>query len=179
MLQTSVRTLLTSEEKDPVRFMDILNQTLYQNLQRMDVDRSLTLALADYTLSPDTRYGQIRLVGQHEQVIVVRKDGQIELEDTIDLGFPLALVAGIVQFVGEIPIDLTPGDGIVLYSDGITEAENVAGEFYGLERLCATLSQHWAKSASEIKQAVVTDIRQFIGRQKVLDDLTLLVIKQR
>ncbi|MBN2002911.1 MAG: SpoIIE family protein phosphatase [Anaerolineae bacterium] len=179
MLQTSVRTLLTSEEKDPVRFMDILNQTLYQNLRRMDVDRNLTLALVDYAPSPDAQYGQMRLIGQHEQVIVVRKDGQIELKDTLDLGFPLALVSGITQFVGEIPIQLNPGDGIVLYSDGITEAENEAGQFYGLERLCVALSRHWDKSANDIKQAVVTDIRQFIGQQKIFDDLTLLVIKQR
>ncbi len=180
MLQTAVRTLLTSEEKDPVRFMDILNQTLYQNLQRMDVEKNLTVALVDYIPSPDTtNQGQMRLIGQHEQVIVVRKDGQIELQDTIDLGLPLALMAGIAEFVREIPIDLAFGDGIVLYSDGITEAENETGQFYGLERLCAVLSQHWAKSAAEIKEMVVADIRQFIGQQKVLDDLTLLVIKQR
>ncbi len=179
MLQTSVRTLLTSEEKDPVRFMDVLNQTLYQNLQRMNVDKNLTLALVDYAAAPNARSGQMRLIGQHEQVIVVRKGGQIELKDTLELGIPLALIAGITQFVKEIPIDLAPGDGIVLYSDGITDAVNEANQLYGLERLCMALNRHWAKSAKDIKQAVVTDIRRFIGRRKILDDLTLLVIKQR
>ncbi|MBN1993233.1 MAG: SpoIIE family protein phosphatase [Anaerolineae bacterium] len=178
MLQTAVRTLLTSEEKDPIRFMDVLNRTLYQNLRRMNVDKSLTLALLNYAPSPDHPNGQMRLSGQHEQVIVVRQDGQVELKDTIDLGFPLAINSGIAQFVQEISIDLVPGDGIVLYSDGITEAENEAGQFYGLERLCAVVSRHWAKSATEIKQAVVADVRRFIGRQKVFDDLTLLVVKQ-
>ncbi len=178
MLQTAVRTLLTSEENDPVRFMDVLNQTLYKNLQRMDVEKNLTLALVDYAISPDNQHGQMRLIGQHEQVIVVRKDGRIELKDTMDLGIPLALLSGITQFVKETPIDLISGDGIVLYSDGITEAENEAKQFYGLERLCTALSQNWSKSAAEIKQSVVEDIRQFIGQRKVLDDLTLLVIKQ-
>ncbi|MBN1889498.1 MAG: substrate-binding domain-containing protein, partial [Thermoflexales bacterium] len=42
MLQTAVRTLLISEERDPVRFMEILNRTLHENLQRMDVDKNLT-----------------------------------------------------------------------------------------------------------------------------------------
>ncbi|MBN1219892.1 MAG: SpoIIE family protein phosphatase [Anaerolineae bacterium] len=47
-----------------------------------------------------------------------------------------------------------------------------------MERLCTVISQHWAKSAAEIKQAVVTDVRQFIGQHKVFDDWTLLVVKQ-
>ncbi len=178
MLQTAVRTLLTSEEDDPVRFMDILNQTLYQNLQRMDVDRNLTLTLADYAITPDTRRGQMRLIGQHEQVIVIRKDGQVELKDTTDMGIPLALLAKITQFVKEMPIELAPGDGVVLYSDGVTEAQNETKEFYGLERLCNVLSQNWDKSAAEVKQAVVADVRRFIGKQTIFDDLTLLVIKQ-
>ncbi|MBN2002296.1 MAG: SpoIIE family protein phosphatase [Anaerolineae bacterium] len=178
MLQTAVRTLLTSEENDPVRFMDVLNQTLYKNLQRMDVEKNLTLALIDYAVAPDTQKGQMRLFGQHEQVIVVRKDARIELMDTLDLGVPLALMSGIAEFVKETPISLDPGDGIVLYSDGITEAENEVGQYYGLERLCTILSRNWTKPAAEIKQAVVTDIRQFIGRQQVFDDLTLLIVKQ-
>lgn len=45
MTQTAVRTLLESGENDPVRFMDTLNRTIYQNVQRMEVDRSLTLCL--------------------------------------------------------------------------------------------------------------------------------------
>ncbi len=178
MLQTAVRTLLTSEETDPVRFMDILNQTLYKNLQRMNVEKNLTLILADYAILPDTRHGQMRLIGQHEQVIIVRKDGRIELRDTTDLGIPLALLLQVAPFVKEAPIELAPGDGIVLYSDGFPEAQNEANQFYGLERLCAVLGQNWDRSAAEIKEAVVADIRRFIGKQKVFDDLTLLVIKQ-
>ncbi|MCP4537613.1 MAG: serine/threonine-protein phosphatase, partial [Chloroflexi bacterium] len=76
-------------------------------------------------------------------------------------------------------IELQPGDGIVLYSDGITEAENVEKEFYGIERLCVVVSEHWAGSAGAIKDAVIADVRVFIGEQTVYDDLTLLVVKQR
>ncbi len=178
MLQTAVRTLLTSEEDDPVRFMDILNQTLYLNLQRMKSDKNLTLSLADYVAAPDRQCGRMRLTGQHESVIIVRKGGQVEVKDTVDLGLPLAVVSGIAPFVKEMSIDLAPGDSLVLYSDGVTEAQNEAMQFYGLERLCEVLSQNWDKSAAEVKQAVVADVRRFIGKQKIFDDLTLLVVKQ-
>jgi serine phosphatase RsbU (regulator of sigma subunit) len=48
-----------------------------------------------------------------------------------------------------------------------------------LERLCQVVSAHWDKPAEAIKDAVVADGREFIGQQKVYDDLTLLVVKQK
>ncbi len=175
MTQTAVRTLLTNEERDPVRFLDALNRTLRDNMQRMDVDKNLSLTLLDFQL------GQMSLKasGQHEQLLVVRHGGQVEMIDTQDLGFPLGLEPEIARFVKETSIDLQPGDGIVLYSDGIIEAENAAGEFYGLGRLREVVSGHWAGVAEAIKDAVVADTRAFIGEQTVYDDLTLLVIKQQ
>jgi sigma-B regulation protein RsbU (phosphoserine phosphatase) len=135
--------------------------------------------LLDYATTQENRKGRVRLSGQHEQLIVVRQGGQIELQDTLDLGFPVGLVTNIGEFVDELSIDLRPGDGVVLYSDGITEAENEIGEFYGLERLCQVVSQQWTQPAETVKETVVTDVRQFIGQQTVYDDLTLLVIKQK
>jgi serine phosphatase RsbU (regulator of sigma subunit)/HAMP domain-containing protein len=173
MLQTAVRTLLTSEEKDPVRFLDILNRTLHDNIQRMNVPKSLTLVLLDY------QKGKLRLSGQHEQVIVIRRDGQLELKDTFELGFPLALERDITPLINEMVIELQPGDGIVLYSDGITEAESETREFYGLERLCSVASKHWAEPAESIKEYIIADVQQFIGQHVVYDDLTLIVAKQR
>ena len=67
----------------------------------------------------------------------------------------------------------------MLYSDGITEAENEAEEYYGLERLCNVVSEHWEGTAEGVKDAVIADVKAFIGVQKVYDDITLVVVKQR
>lgn len=173
MLQTAVRTLLVNGETDPVRFMSTLNRIIYDNVQRMNLDKSLTLALLDY------KNGQVKLSGQHEEMIVVRRDGRTERVDTIDLGFPLGLDDNIADFVSETTVSLERGDGVVLYSDGFTEAENDKGDFYGLDRLCDVISLNWRKSAEEIKLAVVKDVRQYIGGATVYDDLTLVVLKQQ
>jgi serine phosphatase RsbU (regulator of sigma subunit) len=173
MTQTATRTLLTNNETDPVKFLNTLNQTIYGNVHRMSCDKSLTLSLLDY------QEGRIRLSGQHEEVILVRKDGSIERIDTINLGFPLGLEADIADFVAHIQIDLNPGDGIVLYTDGITEAQNIQKECYGLERLCETVQQYWSQSAQAIQRAVIQDVQTFIAEQEVHDDLTLLVLKQK
>jgi len=172
MTQTAVRTLLESEETDFVRFLDTLNRTIYGNVQRMDADKSLTLCLLDIA------DGEVKLSGQHEELIVVREDGKVELVDTVDLGFPIGLDDDIADFIGQTTIQLAPGDGVVLYTDGITEAENEKGEQYGLERLCAVVSNHWARSAEGILDAVVSDVESYIGEAEIYDDITLLVLKQ-
>ncbi|MEQ8536126.1 MAG: ammonium transporter [Coleofasciculus sp. D1-CHI-01] len=173
MVQTAVRTLLESNQTDPKQFLDILNRTIYQNIQRMNSDKNLTLALLDY------QKGILNLSGQHEEIIVVRAGGHIERIDTIDLGFPIGLDADIADFVAHIQVQLNPGDTVFLYTDGIPEAENAKGIQYGIERLCQILSQNWQQSAAEIRQAVIDDLRQHIQEQQIYDDITLLVIKQR
>ncbi len=139
----------------------------------MGADRTLTFALIEY------QGRQLKIVGQHEELLVVRKGGQIERVDTFDLGFPIGLEEEIAQWVAEAIVTLQLGEGIVLYTDGIIEAENMEKELYGIERLCNVISHHWDRSAEEIKQAVVDDVTRHIGDQKVYDDLTLVVLKQK
>ncbi len=174
MTQTAIRTLVDRGETDPVVFLNTINRVLYQNIQRMGVDRSLTLAMVNY------QAGQLRLIGQHEEALVVRCDGRIERMDTIDLGFPLGMVDDIQQWVAEATVTLSPGDGVVLYTDGIPEAQNPDKAFYGLERLCAIISANWRGATAEaVKAAIVDDVRQFIGSAPVYDDVTLVVLKQQ
>jgi serine phosphatase RsbU (regulator of sigma subunit) len=173
MVQTAVRTLLEGAKTDSKQFLSVLNRTIYHNIQRMKSEKNLTLSLLDY------HHDKLRLSGQHEEMIVVRSGGKIERVDTIDLGFPIGLVADIADFVADAEIQLHPGDVVVLYTDGIPEAENSQGVQYGIERLCQILSHNWRQSAREIRQAVIEDVRRHIGTQKVYDDITLLVIKPK
>ncbi len=173
MTQTAVRTLFTCGENDPTAFLDIINRVIYCNARRMQTDKTLSLSLLDYADNT------IKISGQHEKMIIVRRDHSVELMDTIDLGFPIGLEEKISNFVNEQSVYLDSGDGVVLYSDGITEAENPDGVQYGLERLCRCAAGQWKRSAQEIKQAVVKDVKAFIDNAIVYDDLTLLVLKQR
>lgn len=188
MTQAAVRTLLTSEEQNPTRFLSILNRMIYDNLERMQSNKSLTLTMLDYfpTSAASRRaghknitIGNFRLSGQHEELIVVRQNGQVELVDTMELGIPLGLEDDISHFIDQKIVKLYPGDGIVLHTDGITEAENMAGEQYGLERMCAVVSRHWHKNVTQIKDALIQDLHEYIGSQKIHDDITLLIMKQK
>ncbi|MGB3642372.1 MAG: SpoIIE family protein phosphatase [Rivularia sp. (in: cyanobacteria)] len=173
MVQTAVRTLQEVEETNPIRFMDILNRTIYKNIQRMDSGKNLTLSLIDYS------DGELKLSGQHEEVIVIRSNGELELLDTTDLGFPIGLDDEIADFVGEQKVQLDVGDVAVLFTDGITEAEDIHKNLYGIEKLCEVIKQNRHLSATKIKDAVIEDVRSHIGLQEVFDDITLLVLKQK
>jgi sigma-B regulation protein RsbU (phosphoserine phosphatase) len=172
MAQTAVRTLKEIKEIDPVRFLDTLNRTIYKNLQRMNCDKNLTLAILNYA------EGRISISGQHEEIIVVRKGGKIERIDTINLGFPIGLDDEIAHLISEELVELELGDGVVLYTDGIPEARDIDSQFYGLERLCEVVAINWHLSAEQIKQAAIDDLRGFIGEQQVFDDITLVVLKR-
>ncbi|XZN98558.1 MAG: AAA family ATPase [Microcoleus sp.] len=173
MAQTAVRTLQKMNETDPVKFLDVINQTLYDNLQRMDSPKNMSLAILDYA------GGVLKLSGQHEETIVVRADGTLECIDTMDLGFPIGLVEEIGDFITQIEVQLNPEDVVVLYTDGIPEARDINKSLYGLKRLWQVVVENRHLSAAEIREAVIDDVRQYIGVQKVFDDITLVVMKQK
>ncbi|GAB4286764.1 MAG: hypothetical protein Fur0025_19550 [Oscillatoriaceae cyanobacterium] len=173
MVQMAVRTLLKSGVTNPVQFLSLLNLATYGNLQRINCDKNMTLLLLDY------HEGTFWASGQHEEIIIVRTSGEVEIIDTIDLGFPIGLEEDIADFVAATEVHLSPGDVVVLYTDGITEAENMEKVQYGLERLVELSRQHHHLSAHEINQLIIADLYQHIGKQTIYDDITLLVLKQR
>ena len=172
MAQMAVRTLLMSHIQDPEAFLTVLNHALFANIQRMHSDKNLTLTLLDYDR------GQLCFTGQHEDILICRKDRRIERINTINLGFMVGLLPDIQRFISHSKAYLEVGEGIVLYTDGITEAQNAQGELYGVERLCQTVSDFWEQRAIDIQQKVIDHVQQFVGGQKLLDDITLLVIKR-
>ncbi|WP_062153070.1 PP2C family protein-serine/threonine phosphatase [Beggiatoa leptomitoformis] len=173
MLQTAIRTLVEHQELDPIKFLNTINRTIYHNVKRMGSEQMSTLLLADY------KQGVLTISGQHEEVIIVRADGTLETIDTLDLGFPIGLEENIESFVEKHPVTLFKDDIVVFYTDGVTEAENVAGELYGTARLAMLIKNIRQLNATEICQQIVADVKQHIATHRVFDDITLLVMKHK
>jgi phosphoserine phosphatase RsbU/P len=172
MVHTAVRTLQESRETDPIRFLAVLNRTICKNVQRMSLDRNLTLVILNYF------EGKVSISGQHEEILVFRNHGEVERIQTTDLGFPLGLDDEISAFVDSRIVEINPGEGIVLYTDGVTDAKDLDNNRYGIDRLCKVISQYRDLSANGIKQAIIDDLKGFIGKQRVFDDIALLVLKR-
>ncbi len=172
MAQTAISTMCHAAEIDPRRFFQVVNRVLYNNVQRMGSEKSMTLILLDYFDRT------LHISGQHEEVLVCRKGKKIERIDTIDLGFPIALTDDITEYVQQYEVHLEPEDVVVLYTDGITEAENNKKEQFGLDRLCKIVTDHAQNTADQIRSAIIHAVQEFIGDNQVYDDITLVVIKQ-
>ena len=75
---------------------------------------------------------------------------------------------------------LTSGDVLVLYTDGLTEARDDAGQEYGRERLVRALDRAGKGAhAPEIREAVLSDLGLFRGNAEPEDDITLVVVRVR
>lgn len=173
MVQTTIRTLIESGETEQAKILDVVNRTIFHNIQRMETDKNLTLALVDY------HQGHLRISGQHEEVLILPADGEMQRIDTLDLGFPIGLEEEIVDFISQIEVTIAPGDIVVLYTDGVTEAESYQGDFYGIERMCDMIDQHREQAAIDIRDAVIKDLYQHVSSSKIHDDITLLVLKRK
>jgi sigma-B regulation protein RsbU (phosphoserine phosphatase) len=91
-------------------------------------------------------------------------------------GFLLGALPG-VEFE-EREIAVAPGDLVVLYTDGVTEAMDANGQMFGEDRLQETLAAHAGASPHQIVEAVVDAVRAFAGGIAQSDDLALLVIRR-
>ncbi|MDV4177008.1 SpoIIE family protein phosphatase [Rhizobium brockwellii] len=173
MVQSVARALQEAGNTDAVKFLTDLNSALFKNIVRTKIDKHLTLAFLDY----DGK--EMILSGQHEEVVVVRANGEVERIDTMDLGIPIGLEADISAFIKTREIAFETGDLILLHTDGITEAENDAGELFGIERLCREALRLKDQSAEKVVAGIIATLMLFIGSQKIYDDITLLAVRHR
>ncbi|MBD2579266.1 SpoIIE family protein phosphatase [Oscillatoria sp. FACHB-1406] len=172
MAQTAIRSLLEANFTEPKELLAVLNRTLYKNALRINSDKNMTLVSLHYA------EGMLTLSGQHEEVIVLRSNGDVVRIDTLDLGFPLGLEEEIADFIATAQVQLHSQDLVVIYTDGIIEAFDANNKQYGLERLIETVKLHDSKPVDAIREAVIYDLRRHIGEQKVEDDFTLVIFKQ-
>ena len=70
----------------------------------------------------------------------------------------------------------SPGDLLVLYTDGVTEAENGHHQFFGSNRLVSVVTENLRRSPQDIREAIIREVSEFAGGQSQGDDITLMVV---
>jgi len=123
----------------------------------------------------DTRTGEIKYSnGGHNLPYILRADGAVEeVENTAGL-----LLGKIEPMDFECKkIQLNPGDKIVLFTDGVTEAMNEKEEMYEEERLMNYLSAHTSDPLNKLLRGIIVDVLKFINKANQSDDITLLSLK--
>jgi len=118
--------------------------------------------------------GRLRYVNAGHNPPVLVGDGATRLETG---GVPVGMLPGAPYQEGEAA--LAPGDTLVVYSDGVTEAMNKGGEMYEDERLLREIDGARGEPADEVLDLVVHSVERFAGGAEQADDLTLLVARRR
>jgi len=122
----------------------------------------------------DTRTGELTYVNAgHNPPCILRRDGSREYLDRG--GLVIGVMPNSEYDVGRAT--LCEGDDLVLYTDGVTEAENLEEEMYGEERLEQLLTEHRHASAREIEEHVYTSVKGFAAGASQTDDLTMVIVK--
>lgn len=142
--------------------------------QRIEPRRFMTCVLLRW----DTAEKKLYYTGAgHEHILIFRKKtGVCEIKQTG--GIALGMVSDISKIIKEEHIPMEAGDAIVLYSDGITEAKNLEGEMFGLQRLNKSVEQYAGQSTPEdLFIRISKDFASFVGEQTQEDDITLIALR--
>ncbi|MBR2153290.1 MAG: SpoIIE family protein phosphatase [Bacteroidaceae bacterium] len=112
----------------------------------------------------------------HNAPYILHADGRVEAVEA-DINLVLGALEGIPYKRNKMT--LQPGDTLVMYTDGVTEAENVEKELYGEPRLEAELATLKGASSRQIVETINQSVKEYAGEAPQSDDVTQLVIKLR
>jgi hypothetical protein len=123
-------------------------------------------------LLPDT--GLVRVLNAGHLPPISLNGGRIE--HMASVAPPLGVIPGADY--SEQRVELEPGGTLVVYSDGVTEAENKSGEFFGEGRLQELLPRLKALSAEAACATILSEVQAFIGEERYSDDLSIAVLRR-
>ena len=172
LLTSTARTLLRAEtehEDSPATVLSSVNTSLYEDLTHAEMFITFLAARLD------VRLGTLTYANAGHTETLWWQRASRTCRTLPATGLPMGIYADLS--ILEETLALRPGDALVFYSDGITEAANPHDELFGLDRLIATVGTHVHLSASELAQAIVKAVEAFRAGAPLSDDLTLIVLK--
>jgi len=131
-------------------------------------DRFVTMVAV--VLDPNSHEIELASAG-HPPAIIRRADGRLDLAGEGLTGLPLGVVSGFQYRSARL--SLNPGESVVLYTDGITEAMNEKNEVYGFERLEKFLASA-SSNVEQLGEGLIADVRRFVGNRPQSDDMCLV-----
>ena len=153
---------------EPVKVFDHLNRFL---CDRVAVGRYATMFFG--LLAPDGTLEFVR--AGHPSPLLLRQGKVSELY--CEGSFPIGLVPEAT--FSSTHVQLQPEDTLVLFTDGVTEAEGKQRELFGTDRLIDALGRHRDSSLGMVQEGILAAIEKFTGGTSQSDDITLLVVRYR
>ncbi len=173
MCRSALRVLAPSSES-PAEVMRKLNAQLYPDIKE-DMFISMAYAVVD------RRDGSVKLVrAGHDAPLVFRaKDGSIEIVKPPGMAVGIDSGRAFNRVTNDFSVSLEPGDCLVFYTDGVTEALNRTGEEFGLESMKRAIQASAPEGAAAVVRRVAEEVRAFVGDHPQHDDITLIAIRKK
>ncbi len=153
--------------RGPADTLSIMNELLYKDLSRAEY--FITMFYLQYNLV--TRRLSYANAG-HNPALLLRRGTYTKLDAD-------GLILGVNKAVAfeEKTLLLGKGDIVFFYTDGITEAENPEGDFFGTQRLCELLTTHAKVAPNELIGIIVEKLQAFCQSKTFHDDVAMVVMK--
>lgn len=162
---TLIRTFAGEYHRDPAKVLKTANQQILRNARA-----NLFVTVFFAVLDPIT--GLLRYANAgHNPPFLLGGDGIITLNNT---GMPLGIDEDNEWLQEELVI--APGETLLLYTDGVMDAQNMAGEFIDRKLILDTVQSHGGKSAAELQQSILSMVHLFVGEAPRFDDITLVIL---
>jgi serine phosphatase RsbU (regulator of sigma subunit) len=111
----------------------------------------------------------------HPCPLHIRSDGTVQLLG--ESGYPIGMLSQ-VSYDG-LEIEFGQGDRLLIYSDGVVETENKAGEFYSQDRLLELVARHALMPTDDILATLQTSLRKWRGGATLTDDVSVLIVERK
>jgi sigma-B regulation protein RsbU (phosphoserine phosphatase) len=111
----------------------------------------------------------------HNPPVWMRNDGSIEKLTRTTLALGVLEAAAVTQKT----IQLQPGESVLLYTDGLTEAISPGGEFFGETHLLGILADTRPSGANELIEIIDSSLEAFVGTEGLSDDLTMVALHRK
>ncbi len=158
----------------PEDFMSKANLALSNCLEK-----SSFITASYFDLSGKT--GNVRFVraGHCPTLVYCEEDKSSKYLSTKGMGLGILRSEGYSKFVHANSLKLSKGDTLLLYTDGITEATNANGSQFGEKGLQHSFLKHVQKTPDQISEGIIEDLYQFINKEVLDDDYTLVILRMK
>jgi serine phosphatase RsbU (regulator of sigma subunit) len=163
--RTLIRSCASEHHQMPARTLHAVNQRILA-----ETDTGMFVTVFYGVLDPATGHLTYCNAGHNPPYLL----GGSSLQRLKRTGMAL----GVVEEVGleQAVVRIQPGEALIIYSDGVTDAQGPAGEIFGDERLVAAARAHQGPSAQQMQEHIMAGIRSFVKGAPPFDDLTLVTV---
>ena len=176
MTQTAIHVVLAQNpDIAPDRLLDIVNATISDNIKRLGEDKYMTISVLAATVG-----GKFIFSGLHQDIMIFRAGtGKVDLIET--RGMWIGIVDDIKGMLDLDSLSMAPGDVMLLYSDGVTEAvkketaKSADPELFGDIHLADLFKKAATLPVDGIKDTILKDLKGYICG----DDVTIVILKRK